>query len=118
MTFNPGLLDLTVYQGATFSQILTWKDETDTLVNLTGYTARLMARADIEDAEPFLTLTTENGGISLGGSAGTITLNVSAEDTADLSAQEGVYDLEVVSGIGVVIRLLQGNFIVSREVTR
>ena len=118
MTISPGNYDLTIYQGATFSQTLTWKDASDALVNLTGYTARMMARTSIDAASPFLTLTTENGCITLGGATGTIALSISATDTATISAQGGVYDLELVSGSGVVTRLLSGNVFINREVTR
>ena len=117
MTFSPGNYDITIYQGATFSQVLTWKDGNDALVNLTGYTARMMARTSVDGATPFLTLTTENGGIALGGAAGTITLSVNAAGTAALT-QSGVYDLELVSTSGLVTRLLQGSLFISREVTR
>ena len=56
--------------------------------------------------------------ISLGGAAGTITLTISATDTAALSApQNGVYDLELVSG-STVTRLVQGTFLVTPEATR
>ena len=78
----------------------------------------MMLRDAVESTSPFLTLTTENGGIALGGSAGTITLTISAAATAALTAASGCYDLELVSGSGLVTRLLQGRVVVSREVTR
>lgn len=118
MTITPGNYDITVYQGGTFSQQFTWRDQNNAPVNLTGYTARMMARASVDSASPFVTLTTENGGIALGGAAGTITLAMSAAQTAALAAQNGVYDLELVSGSGAVSRLLAGNLFVSAEVTR
>ena len=117
MTITPGNYDITIYQGTTFSTILAWKDETNTLVDLTGYTARLQMRENYNSSTPFLNLTTENGGIVLGGVLGTITLLASAASTAALEALEGVYDLEMING-STVIRLLQGSVSVSREVTR
>jgi hypothetical protein len=65
-----------------------------------------------------LALTTENGRISLGGTAGTVSLNVAANVTANLTPGLYVYDLEVVSGGGEVTRLIEGNFNVKAEVTR
>jgi hypothetical protein len=117
MTLSPGSHDLTIYQGATFQRILTWKNSDGQAVNLTGYTARMMARASIDSATALITLTTENGGIALGGAAGTINLSISAANTATLS-QNGVYDLELINASGVVTRLLEGNLFISREVTR
>lgn len=111
--------DLTINQGATLSLVATWKDQAGTAINLTGYTARLNVRETYASGTAILTLTTENGGITLGGSAGTITLSASATTTAALTAPfSGVYDLELVSGGGVVTRLLEGAATVSPEVTR
>ena len=109
--------DLTIEQGATFSQLVTYK-ESGVAVNLTGYTARMQVRSTLESASTVVELTTANGRITLGGSAGTITLTVSATDTAALTAGRGVYDLELVSGSGIVTRLLQGVATISRNVTR
>ena len=75
-------------------------------------------RSDIEDSSAVLTLTTENGRIALGGAAGTVTLTVSAADTAGLTAGNGVYDLELISSGGVVTRLIEGSYSIVREVTR
>jgi len=87
-------------------------------VNLTGYTARLQIRETVEATDTLLSLTTENGGITLGGTAGTITLLASATATAALDFVNAVYDLEVISGSGVVTRLLHGTVTLSKEVTR
>jgi hypothetical protein len=112
-----GTYNFTIYQGATFSRVLTWKDSNDTAVNLTGYTARLQIRECLESESPFVTLTTENGGIALGGSAGTITLAISATLTAAITQSSGVYDLELITG-STVTRLLKGDVTISKEVTR
>jgi hypothetical protein len=109
--------DILIEQGATFSQVITYKDN-GVAVNLTGYTARLQVRATLESASTLIELTTANGRIALGGAAGTITLTIAAADTAALTAGRGVYDLELVSGSGIVTRLLQGVATISRNVTR
>lgn len=112
-----GTLNFTIEQGATFNLLLTWKIDT-VPVNLTGYTARLAARVDVEDTEVILSLTTSNGGITLGGSAGTISLDQTATQTALLPAGTYVYDLELVSTNSTVTRLVQGELLISPEVTR
>jgi tRNA threonylcarbamoyladenosine modification (KEOPS) complex Pcc1 subunit len=109
--------DILIEQGATFSQLVTYK-ESGVAVNLTGYTARMQVRSTLESASTVVELTTANGRIALGGAAGTITLTISATDTAALTAGRGVYDLELVSGSGIVTRLLQGVATISRNVTR
>jgi hypothetical protein len=112
-----GTLDFTIEQGATFNLLLTWKID-GTPVNITNWTARLAARVDVEDTEVILSLTTSNGGITLGGAAGTISLNQTATQTALLPAGTYVYDLELISAVGAVTRLVQGELDISPEVTR
>jgi hypothetical protein len=111
--------DIQINQGATFSLAATWKDSAGTPVNLTGYTARMQVRTAYDATATILNLTSAAGDITLGGSAGTITITVSATATAALTAPwAGAYDLELVSGGGVVTRLLEGSASVSPEVTR
>ncbi len=112
-----GTLNFTIEQGATFNLLLTWEID-GTPVNITNWTARLAARVDVEDSEVILSLTTSNGGITLGGAAGTISLNQTATQTALLPAGTYVYDLELVSAVGAVTRLVQGELNISPEVTR
>ena len=109
--------DILIEQGATYSQVITYKDN-GVAVNLQGYTARMQVRATIEAATALIELTTANERIALGGAAGTITLTISAADTEALTAGRGVYDLELISGSGIVTRLLQGVATISRNVTR
>jgi hypothetical protein len=109
--------DILIEQGATYSQVITYKDA-GVAVNLTGYTARMQVRATLESASTLVELTTANSRIALGGTAGTISLTIAAADTAALTAGRGVYDLELVSGSGIVTRLLQGVATISRNVTR
>ena len=111
-----GSYDFTIEQGATFNLLMTWNINS-VLVNLTGYTARLQARVDVEDTETVLSLTT-GAGITLGGAAGTISLDQTATQTALLPGGEYVYDLELQSSGGEVTRLLQGELNISAEVTR
>lgn len=111
-------VNLQINQGATFRHRFTWKDGKGRAINLTGYTARLQARESIESDIAVITLTTENGGVVLGGSAGTIALYISDEDTTLITAKKLVYDLELVAPNGDVIRPVSGSINVSFEVTR
>jgi len=111
-----GQYNFTIEQGATFNLLMTWKID-NVAVNLTGYTARLQARIDVDEIDTILSLTT-GAGITLGGAAGTITLNQTATQTALLPKGEYVYDLELQSSGGIVTRLLQGELNISAEVTR
>lgn len=112
-----GTHNLICEQGATFSRVFTWEDSTGAPVNVTGYTARMQVRETLTAASTLLSFTTENGGITLGGIAGTITVTATAETTAAVSAGCYVYDLELING-ATVYRLVQGQFTVDGEVTR
>jgi hypothetical protein len=111
-----GAYNFTIEQGATFNLLMTWRID-NVPVNLTGYTARLQARIDVDETDTILSLTT-GAGITLGGAAGTITLDQTATQTALLPKGEYVYDLELQSSGGIVTRLLQGELNISAEVTR
>lgn len=102
----PADLNISLYQGATFSLVLTWlTGNPPAAVNLTGYTAVMKIKTG---GTTLVTLTTENGGIALGGTAGTITLTVSATATAALSPANGFYDLLLTSAGGIVYPLVAG----------
>lgn len=88
----------------------------NTPVDLTSYTAR-MAVKDKVGGTVLHSLTTENTGIVINTSANTITLTISATETAAFTWKAGVYDLELVSATGVVTALLAGKVTVSKEVT-
>lgn len=113
-----GKLDLVIEQGASFRRLLTWKDAEDNPIDLTGYSARMQAREHLSSPSAFLELTTENDRISIDGEAGQLTLTLDAETTDAITPNDGVYDLEVESAEGEITRLLQGNIIIERSVTR
>lgn len=114
----PGLYDLTINKGETLELPITYKDENGQPINLTGYTARLQVRERHDSATILLELTTENGGITIDGPAGTLTLHLSAAASAALGWERGVYDLEIASPSGTVTRLLEGAALTTPEVTR
>lgn len=105
-----------IEQGTDYDKPTVWKDSTGNPVNLTGYTARMQLRPSVSSETILLELTTENGGITLGGATGEITLHFTESNTSPL-VKGGVYDLEMIIG-GKVKRLVQGTITVSREVTR
>lgn len=115
---SAGVYKLKIEQGETFNNVLTWKASTGTAINITSYTARMQIRKTAEASAFLLECTTENGRITLGGAAGTITFNVSATDTAALPAGTFRYDLELISSGGIVTKLLKGDVVVAQEVTR
>jgi hypothetical protein len=115
------IADICIFQGATFDQTLFYETgEPSTPVNLSGFTAKMQIRSKPESKAVILELSTTNGRITLnsGSQNGAIRLFISATDTATLSVcDKAVYDLELYNG-AVTTRILQGNVIISPEVTR
>lgn len=112
-----GHYDFLCEQGATFARQVKWRDSNQVPVDLTSYTARMQVRSTADSGIIALSLTTENGGITLGGTAGTIDLLATATQTAAIEAGDYVYDLELVFS-STVYRVLQGCFVIDAEVTR
>ena len=104
-------------QGATFNLFFTWQDSNGTPYNLTNMTARMQVRESKKSPTAIITLTSQNGDIILGGTAGTISVNIAASQTANLIPAQYVYDLEVVNS-AIVTRLIEGAFVVDGEVTK
>ena len=88
----------------------------NTPTDMASYTARMSIKDKIGGTE-LLPLTTVNGRILLDNAAKTITLTISAADTAAIIWRKGVYDLEMVSPSDVVTKLLSGSVTVEQEVT-
>jgi hypothetical protein len=112
-----GIYNFTIEQGETFVRTIIWEDSAGTSINLTGYTARMQLRGSRGIPTLAISLTTENGGIALGGVAGTITITISASQTAAFADRSYIYDLEIISGSGVVTKLIKGIVTIATEVT-
>jgi hypothetical protein len=112
ITFNE--VNALAYSTYTGSGVLEYNQP----VNLSGFTARMQVRSKLEDTAVITELTTTNGGIVLDNTLKTITLYISATDTAALSFTTAVYSLELVSSGGEVTQLVNGNFSLVKEVTR
>jgi len=116
---SAGVHNIKAEKGATFSQTFTWKIDSNE-VNLTSYSARMKVRDPkrAPSVNQILSLTSASGGgITLGGSAGTITVTVPATTMDNIVAGKYVYDLELEASNSTVTRLLKGSFTVYDEVT-
>lgn len=112
---SAGTWDIYIEKGAQFRRVLTVRNDDDTLLNFTGYTARLQVRGRAV-ADDLLADWSDK--LTLGGSAGTITLLLTDDETGALEWSRGVHALEIESGSGETTRLLEGSVTLSPEVTR
>jgi len=118
-----GKYDFTIEQGADFIRRITWKQPNGTPVDLTDYSASMKIKLSPKYSDHILWLTSNTtppnpGGITLGGSGGTIDILITASQTRALDFDEAMYDLELENVVsGRVTRLLEGRVTLSREIT-
>lgn len=110
--------DFDIEQGATLTKPIVWKDSTGTVVNLTGYTAKMQVRRSVASDEVLLELSSANGKIAITPVQGKVELIFSAATTAAIDWRRGKYDLELTAADGTVTRLIEGEISVSKEITR
>ena len=115
---SAGFYHFIIEAGATFKHTLTLKDSSDTVINLTGYSAEMDLRKNQDDSSEIITLTVANSRVTMGGAAGTIVLEFSATDTASLSVGDGVYDIKLTDSNGKVDRVLEGTYSIRGNVSR
>lgn len=107
-------------QGADWFLDVNYDQPNGSPVNITSYTGALQLRSLPDDPTAVLTLTTENGGISITGATGLVSIHATAVQTRAIDDGTYYYDLEISSPASpaVVTRLIQGQAVVSPEVTR
>lgn len=108
-----GKYNILIQQGATFNLSVIMKDGYGAVTDLSGYTARSQIREKVDSPTPLVTITCsiptpQNG---------RILMTIPAATTTALNYKSAVYDLEIEKD-GVIDRVLQGNAVLSKEVTR
>lgn len=104
--------NLIIDQGASYSTTIDILDEDGEPINLTNYTGAAQMR------KHYTSTTATSFVVTLGGVEGTLTLSMSANTTANLSAGRYVYDVELTSDSGLISRVLEGIVTVTPNVTR
>lgn len=104
--------NITIDQGTTFSTTISLTDDNGDPINLTGYTGRSQMR------KHYTSSNSHSFAVSLNSEQGTVSLDMTPIQTANLVAGRYVYDVEVVSGANVVSRIIEGIVTVTPEVTR
>ena len=107
----------TIDQGADWYLTVTYENPNGTAINITNYTAALQIRSLPSDPTTVLSLSTGSG-ITITGATGTVAVRATAAQTGAIDEGTYYYDLEITAPTGVVTRLVQGQVVVSPEVTR
>lgn len=104
--------NLILDQGATFQTTITLTDKENNIVDLTGYTGASQMRKHYTSSNAV------NFSVSLGNTAGTVRLALTANATANIVAGRYMYDVELTDSSGVVSRVLEGIVTVNPNITR
>lgn len=120
---QPANYTLQAYQGQTWDDSIVVRQPDGTATNLTGYSARMQLREEINSTTPFLTLDATDGRLTIPAPlTGTIVFNVTAAAMAALvlnyEPKTLFYDLEIFTVAGYVQRIIEGIVIIWPEVTR
>lgn len=126
INLEPNVVNWQFQAGSTFVIDITYTDSTGTPINLTGYTARMMARTSYPELLPVIDISTTpnaQGAIVITPLTGRIVATVEATATDGLVLPEYapyrfVYDLEIEDSGGIVTPLIKGQWLVTPEVTR
>lgn len=111
------IYNTTIDQGADWFINFTYENA-GTPINITGYTAQLQLRSLPESPTAVLSLSTGSG-ITITGATGLIAVHATAVQTAAINEGTYYYDLEITApSTAVVTRLVQGQIVVSPQVTR
>ena len=119
-----GKYSFVIEQGTTTNFNILYQDSNKEYIDLTGYAARMQLRPNVNSSTVYLQLSSslnpDGTGITVNPS-GSINIYISSCTSSMLTFDQAVYDLEIYSGSGAcpyVIRLLEGNVKLSKEVTR
>jgi hypothetical protein len=86
--------------------------------DLSGWTARMHIREEVDSTTTIHEMTSVGGDISISTNDAKITMTISATDTAAFDFDQAVYDLELLDGSSNVTRLIEGKIELIKEVTR
>lgn len=121
-----GSYDILIEQGTTFSLVMTIKDSTGSVVDLTGYTFRGKVKKSLSDVAAVATFTCTKGSQSDPATKGKVTITLTPAQTSAIPLTVSgvyhtltpmVYDIESETTGGEVTRWLQGVANISPEVT-
>lgn len=116
MTFK---VNLKIEAGADFVKQVIWETGTPPVpVDLTGCTAVMDLRTEVESPTRLLRLSTADGSIVLGGTTGAVKFTIPFAATSALTWDVAVYDMFVTFPSGESKKFIKGRATVDPRVTR
>jgi len=114
-----GIWNTVLDQGSVFYLQLTCQDPQGDPIDLSNLTAEMQLRSLPDSTDVALTLSTANGNIVIQGPQGIIQITATSQETEPISPGPYYYDLELTNPANdFVTRIIQGQIVVSAEVTR
>ena len=119
MSYAAGPVHFTIDCYSRWAVTMTWylTSAKTTTKDLSSYTAAMDIRRKQSDSTALAALTSSSG-ITLGGSAGTISIVLEDTETAAITPGPGVWDLELIDADGKNTRLVEGTCEFTPSVTR
>ena len=105
--------DIIADQGSNFSSEITVTDVDDSPIDLTNYTARGQIRRTYTSSNATSFTAAINNPTS-----GIVSISLTSATTTNMKPGRYVYDVEIVSNTNIVIRVIEGQFILTPSVTR
>jgi hypothetical protein len=104
--------NIVIDQGTDFSTSINVTNDDGDIVDLTGYTAAAQMR------KHYTSSNSHNFTTSISAAQGIVTISMTANTTAAITAGRYVYDCELTSSSNAVTRLVEGIVTVTPQVTR
>lgn len=118
---NATFYNTNINQGSKFVLNVQARNSDGSVMDLTGYSARMQVRETVDSVDVLLEATTTDGSITIPTPAsGVVMVRIGGDVTEALTFNTGKYDLEIykVSDPTEVIRIVEGNISLHLEVTR
>ena len=109
----PDRADIAIYQGDDWSAQVAVHNSDGTPATITGYTAAAQIRTDVADNMPTVIAT-----IACTVASPNVNLALTHTQTAAIAGGKYLWDLQIISGAGMITTVVAGKAVVTPEVTR
>lgn len=104
--------NILIDQGADYSTVISMTDDDGNVISLSGYTGNSIIKKTYSSSNVAATFN-----VSVNASLGQVTLSLTAAQTANIAAGRYVYDVKLIDGSNVAVRIVEGIATISPKVT-